>query len=272
MSPLSACTPPVLPRWPSWHFERRRFCCGIKKTALRARCARPRELATSPGPENFPEREMKMQAAEASEQVVVSPAFGRASRPRIHTYFEKPPGLKDSALVLVWQHQWHMAGFDPHVLSEATARRHPQWTALQQRWKAFPTVNHPEYEFACFARYAAMAVVGGGWMTDYDAMPLWPFAHDAWSGMNNVTGNFTVFQSHVPSLVHGSASEWTRVTELMSRVPWKLYPREFSHEGRPHVSDMWGNADSNQAPQPCTLHSLHLSPCVCFHLPTTLQT
>ena len=99
-------------------------------------------------------------------------------------------------------------------------------------------------------------------MTDYDAMPLWPFAHDAWSGMNNVTGNFTVFQSHVPSLVHGSASEWTRVTELMSRVPWKLYPREFSHEGRPHVSDMWGNADSNQAPQPCTLHSLHLSPCI----------
>lgn len=59
-----------------------------------------------------------------------------------------------------------------------------------------------------------MAAAGGGWMTDYDTLPL---VMPACATLPN-QGRFTVYESgYIPSLMSGSAEEWTRVgTRLLS--------------------------------------------------------
>ena len=166
---------------------------------------------------------------------------------RVHTYFEPAPsGAKatttsaeaESALAL-WREQWSAAGYEPRVLTEADARRHPQYAQLRRRYAALPTVNPRHYELSCFVRYAAMAAQpNGGWMVDYDVMPLRTHEGSTWANALASSGNFTVFQRHVPALLHGDASEWERVAQLLSHVPWQSVPQLFSVNGRPHVSDM----------------------------------
>ena len=109
---------------------------------------------------------------------------------RVHTYFEPPPpGVKcctssaesKSALAL-WREQWSAAGYEPRVLTEADARRHPQYEQLRERYAALPTVNSRHYELSCFVRYAAMAAQpDGGWMVDYDVMPLRTHEGSTWA-------------------------------------------------------------------------------------------
>ena len=174
-------------------------------------------------------------------------------RVRMHTYFEPPANThwtfgsdalakahwsNGSDALELWRELWQAAGYEPHVLSEADARNHPQYASLRQRWATLPTVNSRHYELSCFMRYAAMAATGGGWMVDYDVLPLRSHRQSAWATEEAADGKFTAFQSHVPALLHGAASEWDRVAQLLSSVPWQRNPEHFSHNGRPHVSDM----------------------------------
>ena len=80
-----------------------------------------------------------------------------------------------------------------------------------------PQINAKEYEVACFVRHLAMAAIGGGWMSDYDVVPL---ALPACAPLSN-GGAFTTHQGFVPSLVSASAEEYLRVTRLMAVTPWK---------------------------------------------------
>lgn len=95
-------------------------------------------------------------------------------------------------------------------------------------------MNKADYEVACFIRHLAMANVGGGWMADYDVVPL---ALPACAAPSN-DGLFTTHEGHVPSLVSATASEYLRVSRLFGTVPWASHPELFTVNGRPHVSDM----------------------------------
>ena len=96
-------------------------------------------------------------------------------------------------------------------------------------------VNSKEYEVACFIRHLAMAAVGGGWMSDYDVVPL---AIPACAPLSN-DGRFTTHQGFVPSLVSGTGAEYLRVTKLMATIPWRENMELFqTSDGRPIVSDM----------------------------------
>merc|ERR1712176_164413 len=69
------------------------------------------------------------------------------------------------------------------------------------------------YDAMCWYRWLAMAVVGGGWMSDYDTMPT-NFPMDEAIHLPN-GGKFTSFESHVPCLLSGSEDEWNRVSKLL---------------------------------------------------------
>ena len=58
-------------------------------------------------------------------------------------------------------------------------------------------------------------------MVDYDVLPLRSHRQSAWATEEAADGKFTAFQSHVPALLHGAASEWDRVAQLLSSVPWQ---------------------------------------------------
>ena len=154
------------------------------------------------------------------------------------TYFDAavfPREEANNRLMLdVWKTAWRAAGFEPRIISEADARKHPAFAALKQKYAELPTINPKVYEVACFVRYLAMSVHGGGLMTDYDVLPL---AAAPAEGLLN-DGNFTSAGLQVPAYASASASEWDRVARMIADLPWREHPDIFRERGKPHVSDM----------------------------------
>lgn len=56
------------------------------------------------------------------------------------------------------------------VLCEADAARHPKFAEYKRKFWELPTEYGHDYEAACFLRWVAMAVWGGGMMVDYDVI------------------------------------------------------------------------------------------------------
>ncbi|XP_071853024.1 uncharacterized protein [Apostichopus japonicus] len=157
----------------------------------------------------------------------------------IYTYFQSLSDDKDTVkkdkenTLETWNNAWSSAGWTPRIINEDDAKRHPSYQALREKFATFPTRGNAEYEIACFLRYLAMAAVGGGWMSDFDVLPInFPASTERCHN-----GALTVYQRFVPALVSGNASEYTRVATLMANIPWESLP-EFTVKGSPHVSDM----------------------------------
>lgn len=87
-----------------------------------------------------------------------------------------------------------------------------------------------------------MAVNGGGWMTDYDTIPLNMNADVYGKELPN-EGQFTSYEVHVPSLIVGNSDEWMRVSRALLREGVNAGTNEdvgFAKEGQPRLfSDMY---------------------------------
>ena len=88
----------------------------------------------------------------------------------------------------------------------ADAKKSPFYKQLLVKFGQIPLGENPEYEKACYFRYLAMSETGGGWMSDYDTLPL----HFPATGDLVSNGTFTVLQGHIPALMSGSQDEWRR--------------------------------------------------------------
>ena len=81
-----------------------------------------------------------------------------------------------------------------------------------------------------------MANIGGGYMGDYDVIPVNPPKCPPMA--NN--GNFTTYcPGNVPGIVSGSAAEFLRVAKLMAALTVADDPQNFQNAGTPLVSDMF---------------------------------
>lgn len=87
-----------------------------------------------------------------------------------------------------------------------------------------------------------MAALSGGWMTDYDTIPLNMNA-EVYGGAFPNEGQFTAYEGHVPSLVVGSGEEWDRVSKALLREGVDAGANEdagYVREGKPRLfSDMY---------------------------------
>lgn len=131
-------------------------------------------------------------------------------RPIMHTFYEKLSVGEDD-LLEVWKEEWNEAGFEVKVLKLEDAQRHPYCKDMER--VVFGNVYHNPYDTLCFYRWLAMAASGGGWMCDYDTFPT-NFPIEEGKNLPN-NGKFTSFENHVPSLMSGTATEWTRVAKLL---------------------------------------------------------
>lgn len=171
-------------------------------------------------------------------EVVTQPP--RADPCTIYTYFETIPNqtfkLQEAAVdtLKLWEKVWSIQGWHPVILTVQDAKRHQNYSYFRDRFSSFPTINAKEYELACFMRHVAMATVGGGFLSDYDVLPLYiPRCVKPLS-----SGKYTVIDRHIPSLVSASGQEYTRIAGLMAEFKWKDHPNLFNQSGRQHVSDM----------------------------------
>lgn len=117
---------------------------------------------------------------------------------KIFGYYCDVPDLNrqdELHLVHLWLRRWRAAGWDPWVLSEWDAAKHPYFAEFDRAISALPSVNPKPYERACYLRWLALAQVGGGFMADFDLIPYPPlkgFVQEP---------NIVLFQACAPSLV-----------------------------------------------------------------------
>jgi len=131
-------------------------------------------------------------------------------KPVMHTFFEDFKG--SDPMLDAWKYEWEKAGWRTKVLTLDDAKEHPYFETMEEAVvKDFKT---DEYNQLCFYRYLAMAVDGGGWMSDYDTFPTNFPMEEAIVLPNDE--KFTSFQAHVPALISASADEWFRVASLMT--------------------------------------------------------
>jgi len=138
-------------------------------------------------------------------------------RPIMHTFYHSIELMEmEDATLDLWREEWTNAGFDTKVLNLEDAKRHPDFTEIEKAM--IPLYGSTGYNAICFYRWLAMAVSGGGWMSDHDTFPV-NFPMNEGIDLPN-GGHFTSFQAHIPALMSGTAAEWDRVAKLViSAIP-----------------------------------------------------
>ena len=65
-------------------------------------------------------------------------------------------------LLFMWEESWALQGWQPVILRESDAMRHPKFAANLKDLKMLPTKNNRKYELACYLRWFAAVQVGCG--------------------------------------------------------------------------------------------------------------
>jgi len=167
----------------------------------------------------------------------------------MHTFFEVVSSWTEKErqanqnLLAVWECVWGRAGWKTRIITLADAKAHPDFKDLSRILDTIPLGTNKMYDKICYLRHLAMAAVGGGWMSDYDTIPL-----HIQSGMplpNN--GRWTSQEWSVPSLVSGNKSEWHRMAFMLANTGTK-------HKDEQLFSDMMAMQElATQKPPPYTL-------------------
>lgn len=136
-------------------------------------------------------------------------------------------------LITLWRHSWMALGVEPVVLNEWHARQHPMFERFDEAVRDMPTVNHPEYERACYLRWLALAQAGGGFMADYDVFPK---CGEFPKSMKS-KGRLYILQQRgpCPSFVYASkeTAEWVCEQFMTGQFGKRAI------DGRDHYSDMY---------------------------------
>ncbi len=159
----------------------------------------------------------------------------------IFTYHMDIPGFdfpSERKLLALWLDRWRAIGWEPYVLNESQARKHPDFAAFEAKTKTFPTVNNPDYERACYMRWLAISVLGGGIMFDTDVIP-----RRDWDRNRNLPKKTTSFQGEtlasMAPCVFAPAAGYDDFIDFALTLP-DGGPADSLEtiNGKPHYSDM----------------------------------
>lgn len=154
--------------------------------------------------------------------------------PRINTFYSHVPMLSfadETKLILLWMERWEAAGFEPIVLTEYHAHKHPCYAPFCEKIDSLPSVNPPAYDRACYLRWLAMNAIGGGLMADYDCIPYEKIK------LPKTGTRLLSYQNHVPSLVYGSAAGYQDVISAI--MSYEVTEKDRVQKEKIHVSDMY---------------------------------
>jgi hypothetical protein len=160
------------------------------------------------------------------------------SKPNVFVFYVKRRrnlAEEDEQLMQAWTHAWQSSGYNARVLTIDDAVQHPEYVAFSDDIDAILTassVYRPEELKACYLRYLAMSVAGGGMMVDLDMTPK----NLATATNTTVPDKFTMYcnfetpnpkmdwikqvetQSGLPCAAVAPSGEWLRVGKLMGWV------------------------------------------------------
>ena len=148
----------------------------------------------------------------------------------VYSYFEH---LNDLALPVIdlWKETWSRHGWNPIVLGESDFKAWPSHAEFDEKVSKLPTVNGFEYERACYRRWGAMVVVGGGLLGDYDVINFGFKPTDLPD-----CGDKCLMMEAAPGLTLGSKRSFELACEVfMNYIP----DASDVYQGKPHTSDMF---------------------------------
>ena len=127
-----------------------------------------------------PEPSCPVQRIQVTHEVL-DPVNGR---PKVFTYFEPINEQADENLQIIeiWKQTWAKHGWDPVVLNQQVAQRHPRYFELDGWAHLRKTKNQWSYERACYARWMAYAEYGTRFGEQYEPDRMIWFAD--WDCMN----------------------------------------------------------------------------------------
>ena len=145
--------------------------------------------------------------------------------PVIHTFYspklrqsgvEADNAIEYTQLIHMWKTLWKESGWEPRVLDLEDAKKHPDFIKYSEilQNSVYKNLWDQSYDSLCFLRWLAMASHGsGGWMADYDIIPM---GISVMTGLNLPNNrNFTSYERFIPSLLSGTADEWERIYHLV---------------------------------------------------------
>lgn len=149
--------------------------------------------------------------------------FQYDTNPVMYTFYHPAdshiPSSQDLDALAVWKFAWTKMGWNPRVLNLRHAKQHKDYAwAVQQLDTLLPADD--AYNRYCFLRHFAMAAVvagEGGWMSDYDTIPLTMEGEEYGRVLPN-NGNLTLYELSTPSLIVGSAKEWENISKKLIEV------------------------------------------------------
>lgn len=144
----------------------------------------------------------------------------------VYTFFDpRVKTLPDQhGLIRLWQQSWSSRGWNPRILTPRDAERHPDYKSFAATISNFPSLNEKAYENACYLRWLALHVQGGGWLTDYDVINR---NFKPRRGKNAVE---MLDSTYVPCAVWANKNGAEELVKVISNYR--------THPGQNHVSDM----------------------------------
>lgn len=95
-------------------------------------------------------------------------------RKTVMTFFEardQTSPNENMALLEAWREAWKSRGWNPVVLSMRDATAHGRFKTIAARIESLPYIGSKQAHLFRFARWIALARMGGGLMVDYDLVP-----------------------------------------------------------------------------------------------------
>lgn len=149
----------------------------------------------------------------------------------VHTFFSpidphtrlptKNLNATDRLMLDTWRAAWESAGWETRILTIEDAQRHPDYESYNKGLDEVPLGANAYYNRLCFLRWLAMATTEGGFMSDYDVLPLITPLTPEEAGPK-----FAVYGDGVPSLLSGPKEEWERMARLLLTRAQELHKRE----------------------------------------------
>ena len=167
----------------------------------------------------------KKKFSKESSHVLRNKSDRKKARHIMHTFFHEIPkseritGMSDKAdadLLRIWEESWQALGWETRVLTLEDAKAHPDFEKWEKHLEDVWLGKKPQYDQMCYYRWLAMSITGGGWMSDYDLMPLLGASSENIQMNKRFTVHDQTLQGDaIPSLLSGSQQEWERMARLL---------------------------------------------------------
>ncbi|CAF2177910.1 unnamed protein product [Rotaria magnacalcarata] len=137
----------------------------------------------------------------------------------------------------LWGYAFYALGFFPVILNQKHAESRTDFINISKIFSKFTTVNPAEYELSCYLRWVALHQQGGGFLMDYDILPMInPRSENMHTFRTCRWGRLTTYASMSPMVTHGNASEIEQWIQYMLNFKTADF---IKISGKPHISDMY---------------------------------